>query len=379
MDTQPQARFFLSGINHNTVDGAMEHGFQTNVDLLRACRPRWLERGSQNKWDDVLTFKPRPAKNRNDEPEEKPPWWRLGKKYEDVLSDPGYINDLLEASPDPEEEREEVRRILWENYGYLDVLYAYYASDMNETHDVSNSIPGMIKHNGDEEEEEAGSNLMLMPGLWRLLKECKVPVGDVKVKMPLALFDRVHALGRLRIAQKTQQNPDYDVNDFDPHDRKSELTFYSFIETLIRTAYLKMNTLGTVSQRLEGLMSEHIQPFAMKKQTRREVLDFRNPAVQACLQDSAREPRLRKIFEYFITSYKANKTKQNTVGLDFTLTMNHVLVMMEKCNLFDPSYNVKKCAEAYGSVTCDSDLLPQVLSLCPFVVATCQHIFAVLR
>ena len=81
MDTQPQARFFLSGINHNTVDGAMEHGFQTNVDLLRACRPRWLERGSQNKWDDVLTFKPRPAKNRNDEPEEKPPWWRLGKKY----------------------------------------------------------------------------------------------------------------------------------------------------------------------------------------------------------------------------------------------------------------------------------------------------------
>ena len=43
-----------------------------------------------------------------------------------------------------------------------------------------------------------------------------------------------------------------------------------------------------------------------------------------------------------------------------TMTMNHVLVMMEKCNLFDPNYNVKKCAEAYGAIICDTDLLPQV-------------------
>ena len=43
-----------------------------------------------------------------------------------------------------------------------------------------------------------------------------------------------------------------------------------------------------------------------------------------------------------------------------TMTMNHVLAMMEKCNLFDPNYNVKKCAEAFGAVTCDTDLLPQV-------------------
>jgi hypothetical protein len=43
-----------------------------------------------------------------------------------------------------------------------------------------------------------------------------------------------------------------------------------------------------------------------------------------------------------------------------TMTMNHILAMMEKCNLFDPNYNVKKCAEAFGAVTCDHDLLPQV-------------------
>jgi len=34
------ARFFLAGLGHNRMDGAMEHGFQTNVDLLRASRPR---------------------------------------------------------------------------------------------------------------------------------------------------------------------------------------------------------------------------------------------------------------------------------------------------------------------------------------------------
>jgi hypothetical protein len=75
----------------------------------------------------------------------------------------------------------------------------------------------------------------------------------------------------------------------------------------------------------------------------------------------ARAHRLRKVFEYFISSYKQNKVKSNATGqLDITMTMNHVLVMMETCNLFDPNYNVKKCAEAYGAVICDTDLLPQV-------------------
>jgi hypothetical protein len=51
---------------------------------------------------------------------------------------------------------------------------------------------------------------------------------------------------------------------------------------------------------------------------------------------------------------------QATGLLDMTMSMNHILAMMEKCNLFDPNYNVKKCSEAYGGVICDTDLLPQV-------------------
>jgi hypothetical protein len=352
-------------MGHNTVDGAMEHGFQTNIDLLRASRPRWLERRAQNKWDDVLTFKPRPMRERTGTPEERPPWWRLGKKYEEILEDPGYVNDLIETSAEPEDEREELRRVIWENYNYLDVLYAYYAADMNETWNLSNEIPGMTKHNGDEEQEEDGSKTLQMYGLARILKECKMAIGDVKVKMPVSVFNRVHAKGQLRIAAKKNKDPSYDVTNEDPHDRTSDISFYSFVETLIRCAYLKMNASGGVYQRLEALFTEHIHPFALKKQTKREFLDFRSPPVRDCLTDAVTEPRLRKIFDYFISSYKQNLVKKNVIGpSDWTINMNHVLAMMEKCNLFDPNYNVKKCAEAYGAVTCDTDLLPQVKKSC---------------
>ncbi len=37
--------------------------------------------------------------------------------------------------------------------------------------------------------------------------------------------------------------------------------------------------------------------------------------------------------------------------------------MMEKMEAFDPSFTVKKCAETFERITCDSDILPQV-SLC---------------
>lgn len=30
-------------------------------------------------------------------PEAKPPWWRLGKRYEELLEDPGHVNDLIEV------------------------------------------------------------------------------------------------------------------------------------------------------------------------------------------------------------------------------------------------------------------------------------------
>lgn len=392
---------FLTGIHHNTVDGAMEHGFQTNIDLLRASRPRWLERNAQNKWDDVLTFKPRPVRTRTGTPEEKPPWYRLGTKFEEVLADPGYVNDLIETCPDPEEEREELRRVIWENHNYLDVLYAYYASDLNETWDVEKPVPGMIQHTGDEEEEEEELKMLQMKGLMRILKDCKIPIGDVKVKLPLAVFDRVHVQGHLLTATRLKQDPNYTVTEVDPHQASSTISFYSFIETLIRCAYLKCTSHSGVFKRLEALMADHIKEFALKKQTKKEYLDFRNAAVQACYGDETISHRLRRIFEYFITSYKANKAKvrvreasqnpiiltsnrepnlalmlpplpllslscslhwqPNATGyLDQTMTMNHVLAMMEKCNLFDPNYNVKKCAEAFGAVTCDTDLLPQV-------------------
>ena len=269
----------------------MEHGFNTNVDLLRATRPRWLERAPQNKWDDVLSFKPRPQGLREGTPEEKPPWWRLGKKYEEVLADPGYVNDLIETAPEPEDEREELRRVLWENFAFLDGLYAYYAANMNENWDVSQPIPGMISHTGDEEEVEDESKKMMMTGLWRILKECKLAFGDVNAKLHMAVYDRVHMQGRQRIASLMLEDPSYSVAQVDPHHRNTEVTFYSFVETLIRAAYLKMGQSGSVSGRLEALFSEHLRPFALKKQTNKNSVDFYNRGVQAILTDSATEPR----------------------------------------------------------------------------------------
>jgi len=278
---------------------------------------------------------------------------------------------LIDTSPEPEDEREEMRRVVYENYNYLDVLYGYYAADMNETWDIAQPIPDMVVHTGDEEEKDDKSKTMIMVGLWRILKECKMVIGDVKVKMPLAVFNRVHVQGQQRVAAMLKKDSSYDVANFDPHYRKSEIGFYIFIETIIRCAYLKMNASGSVSQRLEALFQDHIHPFALKKQTKRDVLDFRSPGVQECLTDPVTEGKLRKVFDYFISSYKSNKQRSNAIGpLDSTMTMNHVLALMEKCNLFDPNYNVKKCTEAYGGIICDMDLLPQV-SFCIRSCACC--------
>lgn len=343
----------------------MEHGFQTNVELMRANRPRWLERSKKSKWHDVLSFKPRPVRSRGDTPGEKPPWWRLGAKFEALVKDGGddglgYLNDLLEIEAEPEEEREEIRRVIWENNDFLDHLYAYYARDMNETWDASKPIEGMIKHTGDETEVEDRNSVMRMPGLWRIVKDCKMAMGDVKVKMHAAVFNRVHARGNLRLELMKKADASFDLRDSDPHDRCVEISFYSFVETLIRSAHLKMQGSGTLSQRFEALMKDHIRSLAMKKQVKRDYLDFRNKDVQACLLEPVREQRLRKIYDYFISSYKSNKLRSDKIGeKDMTLTMNHVLVMMDKTNLFDPDYNVKKCAETYGSIICDTDLLPQ--------------------
>lgn len=73
-DWAEAARFFLAGLGHNNVDAGMEHGFNTNVDMLRANRQRVVERAETNKWDSVLTFKPKPPKQRNESLEDKPAW-----------------------------------------------------------------------------------------------------------------------------------------------------------------------------------------------------------------------------------------------------------------------------------------------------------------
>ena len=86
-------------------------------------------------------------------------------------------------------------------------------------------IPGMIKHNGDETEVEDKGKIMKMPGLWRILKDCKVVDGGDRVDNYLSVYNRIHALGKLRIAQKSQDDPAFDVYKCDPHDHKMEVVF----------------------------------------------------------------------------------------------------------------------------------------------------------
>ena len=139
------ARCFLSGQEHNTMDRAMEHGFQvlgsaahkclcthilnrqhrckhflthrvqTNIDLLRASRARCVERPPQSRWNGILSFKAGSKQQRSRAPEEQDPWKRLGAKYEELLSDPGYIHDLLHdrGADFIEEQRAEFRRIIF--------------------------------------------------------------------------------------------------------------------------------------------------------------------------------------------------------------------------------------------------------------------------
>lgn len=335
----------------------MEHGFKTNVDMLRANRPRWVERGEKSKWDDVITFKPKPARQRTASPEAKPPWWRLGKRYEELLEDPGHVNDLIEVQADPAEERLEIRRIIWENQNYLNILFAYYKNDMNENWDPEQPIPGMTEHDGNEEDK---GEAMLMEAFWRILKECKICYGDVKNKMPVAVFDRVVLLGRNRMAEMEREDAHYDVKDSHPHWRKNRISYYALVETLIRVAYIRVRDAHSVSSRLAVLVKEMLMPCAMLKQTDRFFLDFRSPAVQQVVWEATTEGRLQKIFDFFVVNYKSSKPRANTIGPhDLTMSLNHVIGVMNRMELFDPSFNVKKCVECFCKITCDNDLLPQ--------------------
>jgi hypothetical protein len=78
------ARFFLIGMGKNSVDEGLETGFQTNLDMIRSVRNRWEGGAPVDKWDDVLSFKPRTthAAVSNDL---QPCWWRLGPQFEGLL------------------------------------------------------------------------------------------------------------------------------------------------------------------------------------------------------------------------------------------------------------------------------------------------------
>jgi len=348
------ARFFLAGIGHNGVDSSMEQGYQTNIDMLRAHRFRFVERKGTAKPEDILAFRPRAQKQRDQDA--RPPWWRLGPKYEELVQEAGYIADLLDGQEDAEEQRAEVRRVLYQQSEFLDVLFAYYRADKNENWPHDKHIPGQIRHDGHEDNN--WEEPMRLQDLWRICKECRLAYGDVKAKMPLAVFDRIFVQGKCRFTRKKAANASYDFVGEDPHFRLHEVTFYDMVETLVRIANLRLT--GPLSSRVEALIKDFLRPLALRKQADRGLLDFRNHAVQEFLREPTLEARLRRCFDYFVGSYKANRLKNNAIGpQDITMSFNHVYVAMERMNIYDPNYNLKKCVDLYCKVTCDSDLLPQ--------------------
>lgn len=93
---------------------------------------------------------------------------------------------------------------------------------------------------------------------WRILKECKIAMGNVKVKMPVAVFDRVHVQGKRRTA-RMQQDSSFDMTAVDPHNRNMPVVFYDLVETLIRIGMLKLQ--GSLSSRFEGLIKDFLRPL----------------------------------------------------------------------------------------------------------------------
>jgi hypothetical protein len=355
-DWSEAARFFLVGLSHNSSDPNMEQGFQTNVDMLRAQRRRFGDRPLINKWEDVLSFKPKAMVERPPSPEDKPPWHRLGPIFEEIVAEPVcHIKDLLESQQDVDHETMELRRIIYQNLPYLNQLYAYYRQDLNDSQNDELPLPGQVEHDGHDpcDDEEP----MDLHGFWRILKECKIAMGNVKVKMPVAVFDRIHVQGKRRLT-RLQQNSSFDVASQDPHARSLKVVFYDWIETLIRTAVLKLQ--GSLSQRFEALIKDFLRPFAMRKQMDKGFLEFQMQEIQEIFQEVYVAEKTRKAFDYYISSYKANKVKKGTVGpLDLAMSFNHIHSIFEKTEGFDPNFGVKKLMESYCKITCDSDLLPQ--------------------
>jgi len=355
-DWAEAARFFLLGLSHNSADTSMEHGFQTNVDMLRSNRNRHVERPKTNKWDEGLVFKPQQRQvERKVKATEKPPWYRLGPVFEQLIDNPGFLSDLTDAEADPEAEKMELRRVIYQNLPFFNLIYKYYADDLNET--VSAEHNNLMEVEFDGHDAKAGKQKLKLKGFWRLLKECKIAVGNARTKMPVAVFDRIWIQGNQRMSV-LNKDATYDVSTEDPHDPEHVMTFYDFMEAIIRAAALKLN--GTVSSRFENLLKDFLKPFGMRKQTEKAFLEFRSEPIRGLLYRQNIHTNLRKIFDYFVSTYPHNKIKRNVIGpMDLTMSLNHVYYALEKMEVFDSLFSYKKCVATYCQVTCDSDLLPQ--------------------
>ena len=411
-DWSEAARAFLAGVGSNGSDADMEHGFQVNVQMLRSVRVRGTRRPEANKWDDVLTFKPKPPPERPPSPTSKHPWYRLGPAYEELVGceaeGPALLGDLLAALPDEDAAaaRDDLRHVLYDNMDFISELCARRppppaaarrrpppaargharaerrwrlcaqvrvlpcgsggrargggaaggaarrarrAGRGLARHDPRAGAPRRARA---RRAAPAAADALARAGgarqLWRLLKECQVVAGGVKVKPPIAVFTRVHAQGRRRAARLALEDPEWDAAQVDPHERTTPVPYYDFVETLVRIACFKVSAGAGVAQRLDAFLREALMPRAMLEVTDRDALLVRDASMRAAMFEDDAQRCLRKAFDYYVSSYKANKIRVSSVGpLDVTMTFNHLYVLFEKLHFFDPEFSVKRIMHAY--------------------------------
>ena len=219
-------------------------------------------------------------------------------------------------------------------------------------------------HDGDPHKFPFGRTATTQPmplrALIRLLKDGGIIYGDARSRMLAAAVDRIHLQGRRRVARMKWLVTDYEAEAQDPHDAAAAVDFYDMIETLVRVASSHGRLSGTLAQRFDTMLRRYLRPGAMRKTGDKSLAEFRSPAVQAALREPAMAARLRRIFDYFVVSYKANRIRLHAVGpRDVTMSLNHILAMSERLDDFDPTYNTRRCWEVYQAVTGDGGLLPQ--------------------
>jgi hypothetical protein len=392
-DWSEAARIYLMGLGQNPDDPGMELGFQTNLDMLRAVRHRWVNDQVDDEWEDVVSFQPKEQKMLVSAHLFKPPWWRLGPLYEALVQDPSetegrdkhaFLNDLLADAADPHQQRMELRRILYQNMEFLDTVYEYYRLEMLDDWPPDRRLDTQVDHDGHDSDPctfPFGATPIPQPlqlrALVRLLKDCGVVNGDVRARMLAAAVGRIHLQGRRRVARLCRLVQDYEAEAEDPHDPAAPVDFYDMVETLVRVAAAHGRLAGPPAQRFEALLRRFLRPGAMRRTGDKGLAEFRSPAVQGVLREPAMAARLQRAFDHFVVSYKANQLRVGAVGpRDVTMSLNHVVGMAQRLDEFDPAYNAQRCMETYQLVTGDSGLLPQVTltaSLASFSVTVTRN------